>query len=527
MVHTFAVLDPDKAYISNALWLPKKPYCANGVRAEAVKKALEFRVNTQKGQEDILMWHESPYHVITPREFLPTSQYPNYKFPFVDLRPEFEKVVFRDLVVPRNDEQLQAWAALSANDNGILNLACGKGKTKLALKKIAQKGAPTLVVVPDGGILDQWKRSIYGDPTPGREQPPGLEFGGELGLISGQTMDWKHPVTLALVTTLWPKIEAGELPEEMYRYFGLIIYDEVHQIGAPKFALTATPWYGDRIGLTATVEREDGLDPVYRYHIGEPFYSDLSQQLIPRIYFQQTPVNFDTTSAIRNDLTNTGLLRGLLGRNYEANVFRYWEIQDAIKEGRKILCLSHSRDQLDLFHVMFPGSGLINGAVDTSTRLDILRNHQVTFAIDKLGSTGADDDRLDTLYWLTPFRSRNKLQQSMGRIQRPLANKKPPVMVVFEDWFVPTLLNMTRGLKTNLNKWNYAFETLRPAGHPTQLPQEVENEYVKALARCAEGEDLGRNFTPEVGAGPRPRQAGRVPSRPGPSRRGGRRGGRG
>lgn len=513
---TFATIDPDKAYISNALWLPKKPYCVDGVRAEAVKKALEFRVQTARGQDEIVMWQESPYHVIVPREFLPPDQYPSYRFPFIDLRPQFEKVRFEDLVRPRNEEQVDAWEkGLSRFNNGIFNLACGKGKTKLALKKIAQMGVPTLVIVPDGGILDQWKRAIYGDSTPGREQGPGLRFEGELGIISGATFDWKHPVTLALVTSLWPKIEADELPEEIYRYFGLIVYDEVHKIGAPKFALTATPWYGDRIGLTATVEREDGLDPIYRYHIGEPFYSDLTQQLVPRIYFQQTPAKFDTAGAIVNGITNVSLLRGILGTNFEANVFRYWEIQQALREGRKILALSHDRDQLELFHAMFPGSGLINGDTDKDDRLDVLRGHQVTFAIEKLGATGADDDRLDTLYWLTPFRSRVNLQQSMGRIQRAFAGKKAPVMVVFEEWMVPTLLNMTRGLKTNLNKWGYQFETLRPQAHPTQLPPEVHREYVRVAEelRAREQGQGGARVPPQ--ARPQPRQAGGVRRRRG------------
>ena len=173
MNYTFPVLEPDKAYVANSLWLPKKGHTPHGVRPEIVKKALEFRVGTQNGQVDVVMWGESPYHIIAPREFLPPSEYPRYRFPFVDLRPTFKRVRFEDLVVPRNAEQEQAWAALAANDNGILNLGCGKGKTKLALKKIAQKGVPTLVIVPDGGILDQWKRAIEGDTTPGREQGPG------------------------------------------------------------------------------------------------------------------------------------------------------------------------------------------------------------------------------------------------------------------------------------------------------------------------------------------------------------------
>lgn len=431
------------------------------------------------------MWDESSNHLLCPREFLPSSNYQNYRFPFVDLRPQFQGAQFRDLVVPRNEEQQKAWQALSLNDNGILNLGCGKGKTKLALKKIAQRGVPTLVVVPDGGILEQWKESILGNASKGLA--PGLEFEGELGIIQGPVFNWAKPLTLALVTTLWMRIEQGAIPEDMFRYFGLIIYDEVHQIGAPKFSLTATPFYGDRIGLTATVQREDGLDPIYRYHIGEPFYTDLQQDLIPRIYFQKTPTVLDYDKAkLDGKQTNISILRTMLGRDYTSNVYRYWSIIEAIKKGRKLLCLSHSKDQLKLFHALFPGSALIIGETERSERMDILRDSQICFAISRLGSVGVDDDRLDTLFWLTPFRSKNALQQSMGRIQRLRPDKKTPVMMVFEDWCTPALKRMCAKLRSSLREWGYDYENLRPDAYPNDFPPEVKELYDRAFSELPE-----------------------------------------
>lgn len=478
MILDFIPKEPDAAYIANKLWLPK-----SGVRVGPIKKALEFEAQGVGGQQRIRLWEESTHHVICPREFLPPSQYPNYKFPFIDTRPHFQKVKFKDLVVPRNEEQVKAWDSLSKNHNGILNLGCGKGKTKLALKKIAQRGTPTLVIVPDGGILDQWKKSIYGDDR----TPAGLEFDGDLGIIQGPVFQWAKPVTLALVTTLGLRIRDGSMPEELFRYFGLVVYDEVHQIGAPMFSLTAAPFYGDRIGLTATVRREDGLDPIFRYHIGEPFYSDLSQDLIPRIYFQQTPAKLDYNNAVgANGMINMSLLRTMLGRDPGGNVYRYWSIVDALQQGRKILCLSHSKDQLRLFHAMFPGSGLIVEETPKAERLSVLRNSQICFAIARLGSTGVDDDRLDTLFWLTPFRSKISLQQSMGRIQRQLEGKKTPVMVVFEDWLTPSLRKLCLALKQNLREWDFEMDTLKPANLPTTLPDDVVENYAKAYADLPE-----------------------------------------
>lgn len=455
---TFVRKDKDKAYVADRLWLPK-----SGVRVESVQNALNFKINTFGGQSNISLWSETAHHIICPREFIKAEDYKRYKFPFIDLRPKFNHVDFKCSVVPRDDEQRAAVKALEENDNGILNLACGKGKTKISLLKIAQKQTSTLIVVPDGGILSQWEEAILGNKSKGIK--PSLTFKGQMGLIRGPIFDWARPITLALVTTLWQRIEQGSVPEEMFKYFGLVVWDEVHQIGAPKFSLTATPFYGDRIGLTATVSREDGLDPIYRYNIGEPFYSDLKQSLIPDTIIQQTPVTLDMSKAeSANGIVNVSLLRALLGRDLTGNMFRYWKIMDAVKEGRKILCLSHSVDQLKLMQCLFPGSGLIIGDTPQNARMDILRNSKICFAIAKLGATGVDDDKLDTLFWITPFKSVNMLQQSMGRIQRASPDKKKPLMIVFDDWSVLTLRKLVMRIKFQLRKWKYPTVTRPPGG---------------------------------------------------------------
>jgi superfamily II DNA or RNA helicase len=474
---------PDKAYVADRLWLPK-----SGVRAGPVQKALEFTVNSRGEQVLLRMWEESSRHLICPREFLPFWQYPKYKFPFVDLRPQFSKISFEDGVKTRDEKQERGWQALSQHDNGIFNQGCGQGKTVLGIKKIAQRGTPTLVVVPDGGILEQWKKAILGDPAKGLK--PFIGFDGELGIIQGPVFNWARPITLALVTTLWMRIEQGAVPEEMFRYFGFILYDEVHIIGAPKFSLTASPFYGDRIGLTATVEREDGLDPIYRYHLGEPFYSDLSQDLVPKIYFQKTPASFDYRAAVsETNVTNVSILRTILGKDLVANTFRYWNIKAALDAGRKILCLSHSKNQLRLFHAMFPGSGLIIAETSAETRTDILRNSRICFAIAKLGGEGVDDDGLDTLFWLTPGRSRRYMQQSMGRIQRRKEGKKTPVMVIFEDWMIPTLKKMCSMVRSIFKEWHFAFETLKPTQVPQTLPEDVRALYDAAMANLPKEKD--------------------------------------
>jgi superfamily II DNA or RNA helicase len=208
---------------------------------------------------------------------------------------------------------------------------------------------------------------------------------------------------------------------------------------------------------------------------------------VPRIYFQQTPTVLDSEEAMMDTgIINTSLLRTQLGRSLASNTFRYWKIKEAVDAGRKVLCVSHSVDQLKLFHAMFPGSSLIIGATPQNKRMDILRDSSICFAVAKLGSTGIDDDRLDTLFWLTPFKSKIALQQSMGRILRVFKDKQAPVFIVFEDWTVPTLRRLCMKLKATLKKWKYVIETCKPVKLPLELPPSVRAAYDTAFSLLPE-----------------------------------------
>src|SRR5690606_828948 len=123
------------------------------------------------------------------------------------------------------------------------------------------------------------------------------------------------------------------------------------------------------------------------------------------------------------------------------------------------------------------------GDVPHEERTKILRGHQLVFAIARLGSQGVDDPKLDTLFWLTPFRSKIALQQSMGRIQRAYEGKKTPVMTVFEDYEVPPLKRLCVKLRSNLFSWGFKVETHAPTQFSPYFPtQEMNDVYAGAYA---------------------------------------------
>ena len=144
----------------------------------------------------------------------------------MDHRPKVVNNVLSMVPTGSNVQQLSIDALLKS-DGGILQLACGKGKTCVALHLASIKKVPTLIVVPDTQLLEQWKGEIK----------KLLIVPGGVGLIQSSTFDWKKPVVLTTYHTIGARAES--LPEEVRSWFGLIVWDEGHHVPAPTFAASA------------------------------------------------------------------------------------------------------------------------------------------------------------------------------------------------------------------------------------------------------------------------------------------------
>lgn len=472
----FVVKDPDKAYLGTQLWLPKKR-----INAHAVKASLEFTVAGETGQEFLQLWEDGGQHLAVPREYIRQDDYRTLSFPVVDLTPtSFPRTSYRSHVVldflePKSYTQRHAFKAFSAVDHGLLNLACGKGKTTIALHHIAKRGMNALIIVNQTTILDQWKKSIQ----------KFLSFEGEIGLIQGnpEEWDWRHPITIAMLHTLarYP----DHVTPDIRRHFGIVIWDEVHHLSAPYFCVTATMFPGQRYGLSATVSREDGTEVVYNYHIGDPFYKDLMQTVKPNIRFRQTPflipeADYQEIITDMRGNPNVSKLRVYVGTMPDRNEYVALDLLDAVRAGRKVLALSHSKEQLKLLHAMFLNlgvdCGICTGDQKVAERWKALREKQIIFGTHQLVMEAIDEDSLDTLFWLTPFGSshpdggKNALQQGMGRIQgyRFREGMKHPLVVIFDDVYIKQFHKMCNKLRLQMRRWPtdeggpYDFTSLKP-----------------------------------------------------------------
>jgi DNA excision repair protein ERCC-3 len=157
------------------------------------------------------------------------------------------------------DYQREAAAVFHAGGDvrggsGVIVLPCGAGKTIVGLAAMCTVQRSTLVLTTGITSVKQWHREIL-DKTDLTED--------QVGEYTGETKDIK-PVTLATYQILTHRNDKNdEFPHfDLFNKhdWGLIIYDEVHLLPAPVFRVTAQIQARRRLGLTATLVREDGRE---------------------------------------------------------------------------------------------------------------------------------------------------------------------------------------------------------------------------------------------------------------------------
>ncbi|MBF0817408.1 DEAD/DEAH box helicase [Microbacterium paludicola] len=136
--------------------------------------------------------------------------------------------------------------------SGVVVLPCGAGKTLVGAAAMAETKTTTLILVTNTVSARQWRDELLKRTSLTPE---------EIGEYSGQTKEVK-PVTIATYQILTAR-RKGEYPHLALLNaldWGLIVYDEVHLLPAPVFKLTADLQARRRLGLTATLVREDGRE---------------------------------------------------------------------------------------------------------------------------------------------------------------------------------------------------------------------------------------------------------------------------
>jgi DNA excision repair protein ERCC-3 len=170
--------------------------------------------------------------------------------------------------------QQQAADSFWHGGSGVVVLPCGAGKTIVGAAAMAKASATTLILVTNTVAARQWKDELLRRTDLTED---------EIGEYSGARKEIR-PVTIATYQVVTTRRKGVYAHLELFdaRDWGLVVYDEVHLLPAPIFRLTADLQARRRLGLTATLVREDGREGDVFSLIGPKRYDapwkDIEQQ---------------------------------------------------------------------------------------------------------------------------------------------------------------------------------------------------------------------------------------------------------
>ncbi|MER6398105.1 DNA repair helicase XPB [Kitasatospora sp. NPDC086009] len=148
--------------------------------------------------------------------------------------------------------QAQAVEGFWHGGSGVVVLPCGAGKTLVGAAAMAEAKSTTLILVTNTVSARQWKHELVKRTSLTED---------EIGEYSGTRKEIR-PVTIATYQVMTTKRKGVYAHLELFdaRNWGLVVYDEVHLLPAPVFKFTADLQARRRLGLTATLVREDGRE---------------------------------------------------------------------------------------------------------------------------------------------------------------------------------------------------------------------------------------------------------------------------
>lgn len=346
-------------------------------------------------------------------------------------------------IAPR-DYQREGAELLRRKVQGLIVLPCGGGKTYLGITAIATIKVTALVVVPTRILVDQWAEDVR---KVLRHEPAVFGSGKhEIG-----------PLTIATADALIYHKDV-ELSG-----FGMVIYDECHRVPSrTRRKLMARLPARYRLGLTATPEREDGLDKLIRWSFGDVLVEKTVEELVGLGYLKLPRVDavhtsFDYSFPAEPHWCDFDRLNKALVRNTQRNQLivdlvaaesdKHWLLlSPSSKEHPKALAKALRARGIKAMHV--------TGDVAATERrwvMQLFKDGDIqVVAATSLADEGLDIRHLSRVMLTLPEGAKGKTAQRIGRSMRPYGDA--PVIKDLVDRNVDALLSRWNKRKTVYRK---------------------------------------------------------------------------
>lgn len=340
------------------------------------------------------------------------------------MSPKHINVQFAGTLLEKLEQPKATTAVLDSlytKGGALLSLGTGCGKTTCACYIISQLKMKTVVVVHKDVLRTQWAERIQ-------------QFlpGASISFVQGQSVDTSGDIVIAMLQTL---VSPG-------RHFdwsdcGLVIVDECHHIAAETFSTAmrtlACPY---SLGLSATLERKDGLTKIIGWFLGPVAFQSRRQDMshVSVEYVRYWCDRYSDTPPLNRfgTINFTQMITDLTEDDQRTSLIVEYVARIRQDTARIILILTHRREHCKQL------ASLIEGAVAFvgTTKKKATTDHQtapVVCATYSIASEGYDDPRLNTLILATPV---SDVTQAMGRITRGISSTPPAIVDIMDDYGV-------------------------------------------------------------------------------------------
>lgn len=315
--------------------------------------------------------------------------------------------------------------------DGLICLQTGGGKTVCGLYIASHLKLPTLVLVHNTFLRDQWIERIKAFLPNAR-----------IGLFQGETQQVEdRDIVVGMLQTISMK----EIPVKTFKDIGLVIVDECHHIASEAFS-QAVPKLTSKymLGLSATPERKDKLMHVINWFLGPLLYkSDTSDKVDPGVFvevyeFDKGDEKFNEVIYNKQGVMFTTLMINKLVEFEPRNQMIVELLTDIYDDrGRQVLVLTDRVEHAKTIHEMLPTnikeeSCILSRNVDSKTRSEWCEQKRILIATYQMCKEGFDVASLNTLVIATP---RPDVDQIVGRILRveKTTRKTAPLIIDIVD----------------------------------------------------------------------------------------------
>jgi len=315
-----------------------------------------------------------------------------------------------------------------SKQGGIISVPCGFGKTIMAIYIACYFKKKTMFVAHKDFLNQQFISTLklfVPEAT--------------VGIIKQKKVDIRNK---DIVIASLQSLALREYDQEIFNQFGLVIFDECHHVSSEVFSRALQKMnIPITLGLSATLNRKDGLRKVFEWYLGKSVYKNKNKDSIDMIiqmhkYYETNSAYSEVKQMFNGKFNTPGMVNNIC--SYKPRTLYIIEIIKSIlskEPARKILILSERRNQLKDFEELIVKDNIADvgyyvGGMSMKD-LDLSSEKQIILATYQMSSEGLNIPTLNTVIFASPI---SDIQQSIGRILREKKEDRKYIPLCIDIW---------------------------------------------------------------------------------------------